>query len=291
MPRIPSPAGATGVAGVWRLPDPVWDDRWDHIYVADDVKERLLNYALFVLRDSAGSSSVRLPLHRVLMLSGPPGTGKTTLARGLGQRTATALAEEGVAETIFVEIDSHAFASELLGGSQRSVAQLMIRTVPNFAIDGTPVVVLLDEIENLAVERQAVSMQANPIDVHRATNAVLTGLDSLAERFRNLLLVCTTNFPVSVDSALVSRLDLTVEVPKPDRRLARRILVDTMRSLRPDAADDAPELEKVLDLADGLDARRLRKLVLEGVIARRDLVLAPETVTWSDLVESLEVGR
>lgn len=291
MPRIPSPAGATGVAGVWRLPDPEWDDRWEHIHVAERTKERLLNYALLVLRPRAGASSVRLPLHRVLMLSGPPGTGKTTLARGLGQRTAAALAQEGVAETIFVEIDSHAFASELLGGSQRSVAQLMVRTVPNFAIDGGPVVVLLDEIENLAVERQAVSMQANPIDVHRATNAVLTGLDSLAERFQNLLLVCTTNFPIGVDSALVSRLDLTVEVPPPDRRLARRILVDTLRSLRPDAEDDSPELEKVLDLADGLDARRLRKLVIEGVIARRDLVMAPETVTWGDLVASLEMSR
>ena len=49
-----------------------------------------------------------------------------------------------------------------------------------------PTIVLLDEVETLAADRSKMSLEANPIDIHRATDAVLVQLDSLAERFPNL---------------------------------------------------------------------------------------------------------
>lgn len=288
MPMMSLPAGATGLASLWKLPDAQWEDRWESIFVPESLKERLRNYVVFALRHAGGRSSVRFPVHRIVLLSGPPGTGKTTLAYGVAQQAARAILDENGPETVFAEIDSHAFASELLGGSQKAVAKLLGRTIPDLAVDGMPLIVLLDEIENLAVRRAAVSMEANPIDVHRATNAVLTGLDTLSQQFDNIVFLCTTNFAASVDEALLSRLDLTLTTGLPERPVARQILVDTLAAVRQiDASaieQDTGELETLLDLVDGMDARQLRKLALEGIISDRHLVTEPENLDWEHLV-------
>ena len=77
-----------------------------------------------------------------------------------------------------------------------------------------PCVVLLDEVETLAADRQRLSLEANPIDVHRATDAALAGIDLLARRARNVLLLATTNFRAAVDRALLSRADWIEEIAR-----------------------------------------------------------------------------
>ncbi len=67
---------------------------------------------------------------------------------------------------------------------------------------------LLDEVETLAADRSKMSLEANPIDIHRATDAVLVQLDALAERYPDLLFLATSNFPQAVDAAFMSRCDL-----------------------------------------------------------------------------------
>ena len=165
MPAITVPPGVEGIAGIMELPDPAWLDRWDRIVVPSSLKERLLNYLLFSLRHRGRLSVVGLPVHGLVVLSGPPGTGKTTLAGGLADQAARALG----APLIFVDIDPHVFPSQLLGESQRAVARLFERTIPDLARRGHPMVVLLDEVEALAVSRARASLETNPVDVHRVT--------------------------------------------------------------------------------------------------------------------------
>ena len=69
---------------------------------------------------------------------------------------------------------------------------------------------MLDEVETLAADRSKMSMEANPVDIHRATDAVLVQLDMLAEQNPQLLFVATSNFPQAVDSAFTSRCDLVL---------------------------------------------------------------------------------
>lgn len=288
MPALQVPPGVEGVVSLVELPDPAWESRWTRIVAPEGLKERLLNFTVFSLRHRARLDAVRLPIHGLVVLAGPPGTGKTTLAGGLADQAARELGA-----LLFVEIDAHAFPSQLLGESQRSVARLFERTLPDLAARGKPTIVLLDEVESLAVSRSGASLETNPVDVHRATDAVLEGVDEVARRCPNVTFIATTNHPAGVDAAFLSRADLVEEMGLPGRDAIVRILRDTIEEIGAAQHLDAPALE---DLAGAcvsahLDARRVRKLVLRAIASRRALALAPETLRVEDVADALRAEK
>ena len=272
-----------GVTVTGLLPDDDWDERWDGIIVAPEVKSRLLSFGLFCLTQRGSVSFVGLPVHGLALLAGPPGTGKTTLAHGLANKLAHALRDRGLAEEMmFAVVDPHAFPSELLGESQRSVSRLFNEVIPELAGHGLPLIVLLDEVESLAVARARASFETNPVDVHRATDAVLAGLDLLAATNPNVLLVATTNQEEALDMAFLSRVDLREEFGLPDERIIAQVLRATLAEFGITIAIDDPRLADLAGIcaARSLDARRVRKLVLHALISNGpELALAPGLLT------------
>ncbi len=281
---MPIPPGAEGILRLTALPDPDWIARWDRIVVPIAMKQRLLNYVIFALTARRGLDPVRLPVHGLVVLEGPAGTGKTTLAGGLADQAAREL--PGAGELYYVEIDPHRFPSQLLGESQRGVARLFTRTIPDLAARGRPVVVLLDEVEALAVNRSSASLETNPVDVHRATDAVLAGIDYVASSYPNVLFVATSNFVTGLDGAFISRADLVEHVGPPGPEAVEAILRDTLDAV---GCADGNSLHTLAARCAGLDARSVRKVVLNGIISRRELALDPARLTVADL-ESV-VGR
>ncbi len=289
MPEVNLPPGVEGIVGLRELPDEAWRERWDRIFVADGVKNRLLNYLIFDLRQRRPSSDVGLAIHGLIVLAGPPGTGKTTLAGGLADAAARVLDDGPI---LFVDIDPHAFPSQLLGESQRSVARLFERTIPDLAGRGHPVVVLIDEVESLAVNRSGASLETNPVDVHRSTDAVLAGIDRVARNHPNVAFVATTNFPSGVDPAFLSRADLIETIGLPNADAAGLILEDSISELRaatPPPADIRSAAEACA--AASLDARQIRKLVVRAACSSRELALAPERLTIGDIVAEIARAR
>jgi SpoVK/Ycf46/Vps4 family AAA+-type ATPase len=292
---VPANALPQGVLSVHALPSDHHDGPWDHILVPAGTKERLLSTALLTMRHGRRLATLPGLPHGLVVLAGPPGTGKTTLARGLAQAAARALAPHGA--TTYVEVDPHAFPSEMLGESQRAITRLMLDTIPEMAARRPHTVVLVDEVESLAVRRSAASFETNPVDVHRATDALLAGIDAVAADHPGVLFVTTTNFPEAIDEAFLSRADLVLHVPLPDERTVAAIVSASLHELAglwPDLhplAEDEGLHAKVASRSTGWDGRRVRKLVLAALAGRLDVALDPSLLTADDVLAAVEAAR
>lgn len=294
----PSSSGVAyppGIVGVHALPADHHEGPWDSIVTPPGLKDRLLGTGLLVLRHGRALGQLDGAPHGLILLAGPPGTGKTTLCQGLAKKVALALSARGA--TTFVEIDPHAFPSDMLGEGPRAVLRLFSDTLPEIAARRPHTVVLVDEIEALAVRRSTASFETNPVDVHRATDALLSGLDMLRRTCPQVLVLGTTNFAAAVDEAFVNRADLTLRLDLPDEPTIAEILRQTLAqaaTVFPGLDPLVGDQELVSDLAKrsaGLDGRRVRKLVLRAMGSRPELALDPGRVTADDLRAAADAER
>jgi AAA+ superfamily predicted ATPase len=271
-----------GVARRCLLPNDDFNPAWNSIMLAEGIRERLLAQSLlsFTVRQKLPFESA--PLHGLILLTGAPGTGKTTLARGLANQVAKQLSGT---KCTYVEIDPHALMSSAHGRSQQAVAKLFEQTLPELAMNGAAIV-LLDEVETLAVSRHQLSLEANPIDVHRATDAALAGMDRLTREHRNVLLIATTNFPKALDKAVLSRADHIEEIGLPNEAARREIISDTLKAIggvwKKVSALEA-DADRLAKIADGLDGRRIRKEIFVAIGSDIETAKDPNKVTRAQI--------
>lgn len=298
LPALGDGAGSGGVdaAGVLdsrMLPNREFIAQWDAVIVETSQKDRLLSQAIlnFTLREKVNRA--KLPLHGLIVLHGPPGTGKTSLARGLAARTSEAIGKLG--QFRYIEVEPHALTGAALGRSQRAVRDLLGQTVAEQAERG-PLIVLLDEVETLAADRSRMSMDANPIDVHRATDAVLAQLDQLAAKYPHLLFVATSNFTRAVDGAFLSRADLIENIGMPGPEACHAILQSAVEEL----ARAFPATKYISQDADfdraakhcvGLDGRRIRKLVISACALNKQTAIDPNKLTAADVLQAAKQAK
>ena len=273
------------------LPDPRFDELWKSIILPPGYSDRLLAQAILNFTARSELQSVALPLHGIILLVGPPGTGKTSIARGLASRTAAALN----GDFVYLEVEPHALASAALGKSQQAVSHLLGSVIAEQAATG-PCIVVLDEVETLAANRSKMSLEANPIDVHRATDAVLAQLDQLAANYPKLLFIATSNFAGAIDDAFFSLADLVPTFGLPSAEACNAILLDTLdrlASLYPKLRHlrDNALLPEIAQRSVGLDGRQIRKAVLAALALSKETALDPSTLSITAVQAAIESAQ
>ena len=193
------------------------------------------------------------------------------------------------------EVEPHSLANAGLGRSQQAVRRLLSEVIAEKAALG-PLIVLLDEVETLAADRMKLSLEANPVDVHRATDAVLAGLDQLAREYPHLLFVATSNFEGAIDPALLSRADLVEVIPLPGPRTAEAILRSTTEALAREYPPvfqvlNDPDFAQAVTACDGLDGRQIRKLVVSACTFDKQVALNPGLLGAHDLLRAAQMAR
>jgi len=139
----------------------------------------------------------------MVLLHGPPGTGKTTLCKALAQKLACRMSHM-YESAVLVEIHSHSLFSKWFSESGKLVARLFEYIRELVDEPGTLVCVLIDEVESLTSARASAMGGSEPSDAVRVVNAMLTQLDRL-KRNPNVLTLCTTNLSSAIDEAFIDR--------------------------------------------------------------------------------------
>lgn len=166
--------------------------------------------------------------NKLILLHGPPGSGKTSLCRALAQKLTIRLSQHFTRGKL-IELSTHALLSKWFGESGKLVSKTFddIVSVALEEDEANLVCVLIDEVETLTGNR---SSQGEVGDALRATNQLLTALDKL--RYRpNVIVLCTSNLLSVIDSAFLDRADIKQAIPNPSAAAAFEILRSTMNEL------------------------------------------------------------
>lgn len=204
---------------------------WDSLYFDDPIPANLLRFTtrMMTIMRHTDLKQTLANWNRLILLHGPPGSGKTSLCRALAQKLSIRLGRY-FTQARLVEINAHSLLSKWFGESGKQVSKLFSQ-IHSIADDPTMLVcVLIDEVETLAGSREK-AVSGNEVgDALRATNQLLTALDRLRHR-SNVVMFCTSNMMEAVDAAFLDRVDVKQSVGNPSSKAAYEIFRSCLNEL------------------------------------------------------------
>ena len=246
---------------------------WDSLILADEIKAQLQQLQSVIENpESAERFGVDPPTG--LLLAGPPGTGKTTVAKVLAAQ----------ARASFYPISGADVISKWVGDSERNIRQLFDR-----ARENRPSIVFIDEIDAIAGRR------GESLGVHDShVNQLLAEIDGIGGQ-RGVFVIGATNRPDQLDPALLrgGRLSRTIFLGLPDE--AGRLAMLKLHTAR--MPTTAVRFDELAASTEGFSPADLKSLAQEAALAamaRTGTTEEPPAVTHEDFVEAvarLEVSR
>ena len=215
---------------VMSLPHLTLDGLWESLVYGEDIKQRLLDYVYTaMLFTQKGVNSHIVGWNRVVLLHGPPGTGKTSLCKALSHQLSLRLRRIYSAYEL-IEINAHSLFSKWFSESGKLVMK-MFASIREFASDPTRFVcILIDEVESLTAARTKAMSGSEPSDAIHVVNAVLTELDKI-KQLPNVLVLTTSNITGAIDEAFLDRADIVQYIGPPSVQARYEILAQCVNEL------------------------------------------------------------
>ena len=220
---------------------------WSDIGGLEDVKQRLRQAVEWPLRHADAFARLALRAPRGVLLHGPPGCSKTTMARAAAHASGATL----------IPLSGASLFSMFLGEGERQLARAFAR-----ARAAAPSIILLDEADGVAGRRGEGAAQGGSGAEERLLCTLLSELDGLAPA-SGVLLIAATNRPDALDAALLrpGRLDLHLYVPPPDAE--GRLQALRIHTRRTPLAQDV-DLQQLAQLTRGCTGAELAALCAEA---------------------------
>ncbi|KAF4364300.1 hypothetical protein G4B88_028420 [Cannabis sativa] len=214
----------------WSLPAKEFDGMWESLIYEPGLKKRLLRYAASALLfTEKGVDPFLVSWNRVVLLHGPPGTGKTSLCKALAQKLSIRF-NSRYSQSQLVEVNAHSLFSKWFSESGKLVARLFEKIQEMVEEENNLVFVLIDEVESLAAARKAALSGSEPSDSIRVVNALLTQIDKL-KSFPNVIILTTSNITAAIDIAFIDRADIKAYVGPPTLQARYEILRSCLEEL------------------------------------------------------------
>ena len=241
--------------------------RFDDVAGEDEAKENLTEIVNY-LHDPSKYQEIGASMPKGVLLVGPPGTGKTMLAKAVA----------GEANVPFFSMSGSEFVEMFVGMGASKVRDLFKQ-----AKEKAPCIVFIDEVDAIGKKRDG---QIGGNDEREQTlNQLLTEMDGF-EGNTGVIILAATNRPESLDPALTrpGRFDRRVPVELPDLKGREEILKVHAKKIK--VAEDV-DFNKVARMASGASGAELANIVNEAALrAVRD---GRKFATQADLEESIEV--
>ena len=241
--------------------------KFDDVAGEEEAKENLAEIVEY-LHDPAKYKEIGANMPKGVLLVGPPGTGKTMLAKAVA----------GEANVPFFSMSGSEFVEMFVGMGASKVRDLFRQ-----AKEKAPCIVFIDEIDAIGKKRQG-NMSGND-EREQTLNQLLTEMDGF-EGNNGVIILAATNRPESLDPALTrpGRFDRRVPVELPDLKGREAILRVHAKKVK---LEDNIDFTAVARMASGASGAELANIVNEAAL--RAVRSGRKLVSQSDLEESIEV--
>ena len=242
---------------------------WDDAGGLDDVKQHLIEAVEWPIKTPEIFTKLGIRPPKGILLYGPPGCGKTLLARAVATES----------EANFISIKGPEVFSKWVGESEKA-----IREVFRKARMAAPAVIFLDEIDSLTPKR-GMGMSDSGVS-ERVISQLLTEMDGITT-LQDIVVIAATNRPDMVDSAVLrpGRFDRLIYVPEPDEKSRLQILKIYTKGMPINKDVDLNQLATATKYYSGAD---IESLCREAAMHALRKNMSSTEVTMKDFQDALK---
>jgi transitional endoplasmic reticulum ATPase len=243
--------------------------RWDDVGGLEEVKDRLMESVEWPIKRPEIFTTMGIESPKGILLYGPPGCGKTLLARAVATES----------EANFISIKGPEIFSKWVGESEKGIREIFRK-----GRMAAPAIIFIDEIDSL-VPRRGVGYSDSGV-TERVVSQLLTELDGI-ETLQSVVVIAASNRPDIIDPAVIrpGRFDRLIFVPAPDLESRKKIFIIHTRNIPLDDNINVEVLAKMTRNYSGADIKSICREAAMSALRRND---EKRIVTMEDFKKTLE---